>query len=153
MPYDPPVKDRADFYEHEGDRYAYEDIILLALLTTIRNPVVGPVLRPIPDAAAEVVAPIRQQPATPVGGSIPPASTNFLQEIRAKDAPRPALVRSRGTPLRAICFRATESADKNRNDETQECEHAADTTAAHPKTLDFSTLSEFSVATGFSTPG
>jgi hypothetical protein len=40
---------------------------------------------------------------------------------------------------------ATESADKNRNDETQEREHAGDTTAAHPKTLDFSTRLEFSV--------
>jgi hypothetical protein len=37
--------------------------------------------------------------------------------------------------------------DKNRNDETQEREHAGDTTAAHPKTLDFSTRLEFSVAT------
>jgi hypothetical protein len=42
---------------------------------------------------------------------------------------------------------ATESADKNRNDETQEREHAGDTTAAHPKTLDFSTRLGFSVAT------
>src|SRR6266849_5636986 len=42
---------------------------------------------------------------------------------------------------------ATESADKNRNDKTQEREHAGDTTAAHPKTLDFSTRLGFSVAT------
>jgi hypothetical protein len=42
---------------------------------------------------------------------------------------------------------ATESADKNRNDETLEREHAGDTMAAHPKTLDFSKCLEFSVAT------
>jgi hypothetical protein len=43
---------------------------------------------------------------------------------------------------------ATESADKHRNDETQEREHAGDTTAANPETLDFSTRLEFSAATG-----
>src|SRR6266849_8580618 len=42
---------------------------------------------------------------------------------------------------------ATESADKNRTDETQEREHVRDTTAAHPKTLDSSTRLGFSVAT------
>ena len=45
---------------------------------------------------------------------------------------------------------ATESAGKPRDDRSLELKHAGDTTAAHPKTLDFSLLSEFSVATGSS---
>jgi hypothetical protein len=36
-----------------------------------------------------------------------------------------------------------ESEGKNRDDGTHEFKHAGDTTAAHPKTLDFSALSEF----------
>jgi hypothetical protein len=57
LPYAPPVKMRADFYEREGDRYAFEDIILLALLTSIRHiPVIGPILRFILDDAAELIA-------------------------------------------------------------------------------------------------
>jgi hypothetical protein len=43
---------------------------------------------------------------------------------------------------------ATESAAKNRDDGTHELKHAGDTTAAHPKALDFSERSEFLVATG-----
>jgi hypothetical protein len=43
---------------------------------------------------------------------------------------------------------ATESACKPRNDRSLELIHAGETTAAHAKTLDFSLLSEFSVATG-----
>jgi hypothetical protein len=42
-----------------------------------------------------------------------------------------------------------ESASKNRNHGTPELMHAGDTTADHRKTLDFSALSEFLVATGF----
>jgi hypothetical protein len=57
LPYDPPVKARVDHYLDEGNRYAYEDLILLALLTTVRQiSVIGPALLPILDAAAEVVA-------------------------------------------------------------------------------------------------
>jgi putative transposase len=41
-----------------------------------------------------------------------------------------------------------ESAGKNRDDGTHELKHAENTTAAHPKTLDFSAVSEFLVATG-----
>jgi len=40
-----------------------------------------------------------------------------------------------------------ESEGKNRDDGTHELKHAENTTAAHPKTLDFSALSEFLVAT------
>jgi hypothetical protein len=40
-----------------------------------------------------------------------------------------------------------ESEGKNRDDGTHELKHAENTTAAHPKTLDFSVLSEFLVAT------
>ena len=40
---------------------------------------------------------------------------------------------------------ATESAGKNRDYGTHMLKHAGDTTAARPKTLDFSTFSEFSV--------
>jgi hypothetical protein len=40
-----------------------------------------------------------------------------------------------------------ESASKNRDDGTPELMHAGDTTADHRKTLDFSALSEFLVAT------
>jgi len=38
-----------------------------------------------------------------------------------------------------------ESEGKNRDDGTHELKHAENTTAAHPKTLDFSALSEFLV--------
>ena len=56
LPYQ-PVKSRVDFYAHEGDRYAYEDILLLALLTTIRHiSIARPMLRSILDSAAEVLA-------------------------------------------------------------------------------------------------
>src|ERR1035437_589941 len=47
---------------------------------------------------------------------------------------------------------ATESACKPRNDRSLELIHAGETTAAHAKTLDFSLLSEFSVATSASKP-
>jgi hypothetical protein len=40
-----------------------------------------------------------------------------------------------------------ESEDKNRDDGTHELKHGGDTTAAHPKTPDFSPRSEFLVAT------
>jgi hypothetical protein len=56
LPYQ-PVKSRVDFYGHEGERYAYEDILLLALLTTIRHiSIARPMLRSILDSAAEVLA-------------------------------------------------------------------------------------------------
>jgi hypothetical protein len=42
----------------------------------------------------------------------------------------------------------TESAGNNRDDGTHELEHAGNTTATHPETLDFSLRSEFLVATG-----
>jgi hypothetical protein len=41
-----------------------------------------------------------------------------------------------------------ESAGKHRHDGMHELRHAGDTTAAHPKTLDFSERAEFLVATG-----
>jgi hypothetical protein len=57
LPYDPPIKARAYYYEHEGDSYAYDDLVLLGVLTTIRHtPAIGPISRHLLDAAAEILS-------------------------------------------------------------------------------------------------
>jgi hypothetical protein len=66
LPYQ-PVKSRVDFYAHEGDRYAYEDILLLALLTTIRHiPLARPLLGSILDSAAEALTRIAARGKRPL---------------------------------------------------------------------------------------
>jgi hypothetical protein len=52
-----------------------------------------------------------------------------------------------GKVLQAQNHPTTESAGNDRDDGTHEFEHAGNTTAAHPETLDFSTLREFLAAT------
>ena len=58
LPCDPVLK-REKFYQNEHDRYAYEEILLLALLCSTRHisiPIAGPIIRNILDSAADVVA-------------------------------------------------------------------------------------------------
>jgi hypothetical protein len=66
LPYT-PVGDRADYYVAQHDRYAYEDLMLLALLTTIRHvPITGPLLRPFIDAGAEAITRVTAEGKTPL---------------------------------------------------------------------------------------
>lgn len=56
-----PIIERIDYYKNEGDRYAYEQLLLLALLTSVRRisiPFIGWLLRTILDTAASILSKI-----------------------------------------------------------------------------------------------
>ena len=68
-----PVLDRADHYLQQGNRYAYEQILLLAVICLTRKPKLTPVFRKMVRAAVD-------------------AAASFLHELASGDNPREPMI-------------------------------------------------------------
>jgi hypothetical protein len=108
----------------------------------------------------------RRAPERVGGVHLPSQITSLAINRRPYGSRTPAVDRKQSRPTRPLATKnvqlvtkgevlqfqngpTAESASKNRDDGTPKLMHAGDTTADHRKTLDFSALSEFLVATGF----